>query len=121
MTLKSACLASCAALLLGGAVKLPAYSLLDYYELKTETVAGVKPGGEIVVKTRLGNTYKGQFLERAGDTVTLRDHDGQTRTLRWSDIAWVRAQTKGVEDLAPVDFGGKHEVEPESDDAVDAR
>ena len=120
MKTKPACLAACVALFLGGGTTLSAYSLLDYYSLKTSTVAGVKPGGQIVVKTLAGERYKGQFLERAGDSLTIRDRAGHTRTFEWNQLSWVRCKSKGVENLAPISFGGKHEVEPESDELSDA-
>ncbi len=72
-----------------------------YYRLRNGTVDGVKPGGNIVLKTNEGGRVKGRLVERVDDLITLRDREGARRTYQWAELRWARCKNKGLSDLLP--------------------
>ena len=79
---------------------------LSYYALKEHTVAGVAPGGKIVLKTRSGSKLKGTLLKRAKTGLVVEDSERRPRSVSWDEIRWVRRPSKSFLDLVPAGMLG---------------
>ena len=84
------------ALLLTASGPLAAYDLLQYYSLKTSTVAGVAPGGRIIIKTIAGEKLRGTMVSRTEDGLIIQVRKGEDQAVSWNDVRWVRGRTKAV-------------------------
>lgn len=103
--------------LLLAAGPVAAYDLRHYYSLKTSTVAGVAPGGHIVVKTRTGEKVRCTLVSRDDAGLVVSDREGETRELTWTEVRWVRGRSKAVGvDQARTLFN-KDDIEDEDDDS----